>query len=35
MGRRRGELPMIGVNAVPLVMALVVVGWAGFRPYGR
>jgi uncharacterized membrane protein YphA (DoxX/SURF4 family) len=30
--RRRGELPMIGVNAVLLVLA-VVVAWARFGPY--
>jgi uncharacterized membrane protein YphA (DoxX/SURF4 family) len=30
--RRRGELPMIGVNAVLLVLALVV-AWARFGPY--
>ena len=31
--RRRGELPMIGMNAVLLVLA-VVVAWARFGPYG-
>ena len=31
--RRRGELPMIGINAVLLVLA-VVVAWARFGPYG-
>ena len=30
--RRRGELPMIGINAVLLVLA-VVVAWARFGPY--
>jgi DoxX-like family len=30
--RRRGELPMIGINAVLLVLALVV-AWARFGPY--
>jgi uncharacterized membrane protein YphA (DoxX/SURF4 family) len=30
--RRRGELPMIGVNTVLLVLA-VVVAWARFGPY--
>jgi uncharacterized membrane protein YphA (DoxX/SURF4 family) len=30
--RRRGELPMIGVNAVLLVLA-VTVAWARFGPY--
>jgi MYXO-CTERM domain-containing protein len=30
--RRRGELPMIGVNAVLLLLA-VVVAWARFGPY--
>jgi uncharacterized membrane protein YphA (DoxX/SURF4 family) len=30
--RRRGELPMIGVNAVLLVLA-VAVAWARFGPY--
>jgi uncharacterized membrane protein YphA (DoxX/SURF4 family) len=30
--RRRGELPMIGINAVLLLLA-VVVAWARFGPY--
>jgi uncharacterized membrane protein YphA (DoxX/SURF4 family) len=30
--RRRGELPLIGINAVLLVLA-VVVAWARFGPY--
>ena len=30
--RRRGELPMIGINAVLLALALVV-AWARFGPY--
>jgi uncharacterized membrane protein YphA (DoxX/SURF4 family) len=30
--RRRGELPMIGINTVLLVLALVV-AWARFGPY--
>jgi len=30
--RRRGELPLIGINAVLLVLALVV-AWARFGPY--
>jgi hypothetical protein len=30
--RRRGELPMIGINTILLVLA-VVVAWARFGPY--